>query len=126
MAAALRLPLLPWTHCVGPAVRDAAAGGGEGGGGNGGGEGGGNRRVGNGSGTGGDEGMVQLVEFDGVAPFVYSNLNGLMERADEEEGGVVVHAVVDPRVLAEAADAVRVANAVADSRYAHLTEKRLT
>ena len=28
--------------------------------------------------------MVQLVEFGGGAPFVSSNLNGLMERADEE------------------------------------------
>ena len=92
------VPLLLWRQCTGPAI---AAAGGPGGGGGGGG--------------GGDdaraaaaavaavylaaalaEGKVALVELGGVAPFVYSNLNGLMER---DESGVVTHALVEPHLI---------------------------
>ena len=42
------------------------------------------------------QGKVALVELGGVAPFVYSNLNGLMERG---ESGVITHALVEPHLI---------------------------
>ena len=76
------------THDVDLESDDEAEPMAQGGGGGGGG--------GDGGGGGADEGtMVQLVEFDGVAPYVYSNLNGLVER-EEGGGGLVVHALVAP------------------------------
>jgi len=91
MAEALGVPLLLWRQCIGPALlagaNNAAAGDG-GGGGDG-------EIV---ESKGGQspppaEGRVEVVEFGGVAPFVYSNLNGLVER--DEEGGPVVYAHTD-------------------------------
>ena len=78
LAAALRVPLLLWKQCVGPAV--AAAGGEE-------------RKA-----EALAVGRVALVELGGVAPWVYSNLNGLMER---DEHGVVTHALVEPSFIPE-------------------------
>lgn len=40
---------------------------------------------------------MALVELAGVAPFVYSNLNGLMER---DASGVITHALVEPHLIA--------------------------
>ena len=83
MAERLDVPLLLWRQCVGPALLANA-----------------NNAAGDGDGEvvaskGGQsppaaDGCVELVEFGGVAPFVYSNLNGLVER--DEEGGPVVYA----------------------------------
>ena len=42
---------------------------------------------------------VALLELDGLSPYVYSNLNGLMER---DEHGVVVHALVEPGRIVDA------------------------
>lgn len=76
LAARLRVPLLRWREVVGPAV--AAAGGEEG------------------KAEALSAVRIALVELGGVAPFIYSNLNGLMER---DEDGVVTHALVEPAVL---------------------------
>ena len=81
LAAALRLPLLRWSECVGPAI--AAAGG----------------EAEERKAAALWEGRVALVELGGISPYVYSNLNGLMER---DEHGVVVHALVEPGRIVDA------------------------
>jgi len=98
LAASLRVPLLLWRQCTGPAI---AAAGGPGGGGGGGGGGGDARAAA--AAAAADyvaaalaEGKVALVELGGIAPFVYSNLNGLMER---DGSGVITHAVVEPHLI---------------------------
>ena len=84
------MPLLLWRQCIGPAI---AAAGGVGGGGNG---GGGDDEARAAAAAALAEGRVALVELGGVAPFVYSNLNGLMER---DECGLVTHALVEPHLI---------------------------